>query len=152
MSPWLPAACTVFVGIAVLISQRHSAYLARRLQLRIEKHRLDPNFPLDEPPSKLRSFLRTYGTDISCVIVNGGLLGFWLSRPGPVGRLRLFNVAFICGSTAWILGSNALGREKGKLVELLTSMSETDRLIGERVTALIGIVKDMTDGKDKGQQ
>jgi hypothetical protein len=127
MKPWIQVVCTVAMGVAVLISQRHSAYLQRKLQIRIEKHKLDPSFPIEEPPGKFKIFFKKYGADICGVILNGFLLSYWLTRPRPVGHTEVAMVAFLISMTVAGLYYSATLRAQGRILDVMGIMSSVDR-------------------------
>lgn len=104
INAWWPIAATVVMGLLVLASQRHSAYLARKLQIRIEKHHEDPSFPLEPPPSKLRLFLREYGIIFGALVFNICSLAYEIYSTQPMTALRVLNIALLaCFTVYWFI-------------------------------------------------
>jgi hypothetical protein len=136
MSPWVPIACTIALGILGVISHNFAAYLARQQQLRIEKHRLDPSFPLEKPPGRVRVFFRNYSADVVMVLLNGSLLLYWLTRGRPVDHLEVAMVAYLVSMTVAGLYSGAELRLRRGDLEIMGRMSEVDGNLAKDVEKL----------------
>ena len=149
ISPWWPIGAAAAGTVAVIVSQRHSAKLARDQQLRIERHREDPTYPLEAPPGKIRIFFRSYGALIFGLVLNLCLFVYWLSRPLPVSREVLFNVAYLSGSTAWMFSNAALVHAQRANYEVMKSSAEVHRMLNDRIDTLVEVVKAVAVNRDK---
>lgn len=125
MSPTWWSIVISFAGVVlVLISQRHTAYLARQQQLRIEKHREDPSFPLEPPPSRLRLFIRNHVVSILCICFYLGDLTFHLTRRVPLTASRVLMISLLVAGIVWILLLEEIASQRRAMLEFIVHTNE----------------------------
>ncbi len=121
----------------MIISVQYAAYKARQQQLRIEKHRADSTFPLEEPAGIVRIFFRKYGPDIIFVLVNGLILLFVLTLRHPLGRWDVIMTAYLMSLTVAGLFHSSVLRLREKEIKLFSALIQADRDLFEMVKSLV---------------
>jgi hypothetical protein len=136
MSPLAPVIVTAVVGVAVITSNLYSAYLARQQQLRIERHRLDPNFPLEAGPGKVRLFLRQHGFSLFSISAGLANLVFLLTRPWPLNRWDVLSIAFVVSTFFWAWTSHDHLKTRRLDQEMFTGIIDVERILQNQVKML----------------
>jgi hypothetical protein len=147
--PWqiiIPTAAALLVAM----SARHSAYLARQQQIRIEKHRVDPTFPLEPPPSRIKVFFRRHGAAAVAVVANVNLLIYQLTRSEPITRWTILIIGFVLCSTLYILVSEELSAHRRALLWFIENEIERgERELKVVTDELVNLTEEVEKGRTK---